>query len=115
MSLRLTPEFHDSPGGPKGDRTFTASASALKAATLLRAAEQVNESRPAALKPIEQTPERPGSLVTVRSTSFKAGTDDDRESPALAIAALMHQRGVTGKRPGPTPPGTTSSSGRIGP
>lgn len=110
MSLRLTPGFHDFPGGPKGVRAFTASASALEAAPLLRAAEQVNESRPAALKPIEQPPGRPGARVTVRGTSFKAGTDDDRESPALAIAALMHQRGVIGQRPGPTPPGNGSTT-----
>ncbi|MEU1313402.1 UDP-glucose/GDP-mannose dehydrogenase family protein [Streptomyces cinnamoneus] len=86
---------------PKDVRAFTASAQslgALDAAALLRAAEQVNESRPtAALALIEQTLGRPvaGARVTVWGASFKAGTDDVRESPALAIAALMHQRGAT--------------------
>ncbi|WP_371665490.1 nucleotide sugar dehydrogenase [Streptomyces sp. NBC_01241] len=86
---------------PKDVRAFTASARALgatKAATLLRAAEEVNESHPtAALKLIEQTLGRPvdGVRVTVWGASFKAGTNDVRESPALAIASLMHQRGAT--------------------
>lgn len=86
---------------PKDVRAFTASAQslgALDAATLLRAAEQVNESRPtAALALIKQTLGRPvaGARVTVWGASFKAGTDDVRESPALAVAALMHQRGAT--------------------
>ncbi|MFI9580883.1 UDP-glucose dehydrogenase family protein [Streptomyces sp. NPDC052236] len=86
---------------PKDVRAFTASARTLganEAATLLRAAEQVNESRPiAALGLIEQTLGRPvkGVRVTVWGASFKAGTDDVRESPALAIAALMRRRGAT--------------------
>ncbi|MFD8745275.1 nucleotide sugar dehydrogenase [Streptomyces sp. NPDC059616] len=86
---------------PKDVRAFTASARTLglaEAATMLRAAEEVNESRPtAALKLIEQTLGRPvdGVRVTVWGASFKAGTNDVRESPALAIAALMHQRGAT--------------------
>ncbi|MFJ2266654.1 UDP-glucose dehydrogenase family protein [Streptomyces sp. NPDC087849] len=86
---------------PKDVRAFTASARALgatEAATLLRAAEEVNESHPtAALKLIEQTLGRPvdGVRVTVWGASFKAGTNDVRESPALAIASLMHQRGAT--------------------
>lgn len=86
---------------PKDVRAFTASAQslgALDAAALLRAAEQVNESRPtAALALIEQTLGRlvAGARVTVWGASFKAGTDDVRESPALAVAALMHQRGAT--------------------
>ncbi len=72
---------------PKDVRAFTASARTLgatEAATLLRAAEEVNESRPtAALKLIEQTLGRPvdGVRVTVWGASFKAGTDDVRESP----------------------------------
>ncbi|MEV4330793.1 UDP-glucose/GDP-mannose dehydrogenase family protein [Streptomyces sp. NPDC049597] len=86
---------------PKDIRAFTASALSLgadDAAALLRAGEQVNESRPAAaLRLIEETIGRPveGVRVTVWGAAFKAGTDDVRESPALAIAVLMHQRGAT--------------------
>ncbi|MFC5722258.1 UDP-glucose dehydrogenase family protein [Streptomyces gamaensis] len=82
---------------PKDIRAFTASAEALgalDAAALLHAAEHVNESRPAAaLRLVEQTLGRPvtGAKVTVWGASFKAGTDDVRESPALAIATLMQQ------------------------
>ncbi|WP_269856908.1 UDP-glucose dehydrogenase family protein [Streptomyces sp. RPT161] len=85
---------------PKDVRAFTATARALGAsgaATLLRAAEEVNESRPAAvLTLIEQTLGRrvEGVKATVWGASFKAGTNDVRESPALAIATLMHQRGA---------------------
>ncbi|GGW23319.1 UDP-glucose dehydrogenase family protein [Streptomyces xantholiticus] len=85
---------------PKDIRAFTASALSLgahDAAALLRAAEQVNESRAAAaLRLVEETIGRPvdGVRVTVWGASFKAGTDDVRESPALAIALLMHQRGA---------------------
>ncbi|TVL88441.1 UDP-glucose/GDP-mannose dehydrogenase family protein [Streptomyces sp. SAJ15] len=85
---------------PKDVRAFTASAEALgalNAASLLRAAEHVNESRPAAaLRLIEETLGRPvtRAKVTVWGASFKAGTDDVRESPSLAIATLMHQRGA---------------------
>ncbi|ATW51770.1 UDP-glucose dehydrogenase family protein [Streptomyces peucetius] len=85
---------------PKDIRAFTASALSLgahDAAALLRAAEQVNESRAAAaLRLVEETIGRPvdGVRVTVWGASFKAGTDDVRESPALAIAVLMHQRGA---------------------
>ncbi len=85
---------------PKDVRAFTATARALgaaEAATLLRAVERVNESRPAAaLTLVEETLGRPvnGVKATVWGASFKAGTNDVRESPALAIAALMHQRGA---------------------
>ncbi len=95
---------------PKDARAFTASARTLgatEAATMLRAAEEVNESRPtAALKLIEQTLGRPvdGVRVTVWGASFKADTNDVRESPALAIAApiaallAMHYIDPTGAR-----------------
>ncbi|GAB2583732.1 UDP-glucose/GDP-mannose dehydrogenase family protein [Streptomyces capparidis] len=85
---------------PKDVRAFTASAQTLgarEAATLLRAAEQVNESRPAAaLALIEDTLGRPvtGVRITVWGASFKAGTNDVRESPALTLATLLHQRGA---------------------
>ncbi|MHA7959248.1 UDP-glucose dehydrogenase family protein [Streptomyces sp. L500] len=85
---------------PKDVRAFTAAAEALdapEAAALLSATERVNDSRPAAaLRLVEETLGRAvtGAKVTVWGAAFKAGTDDIRESPALAIAALMHHQGA---------------------
>ncbi|MFF7725474.1 UDP-glucose dehydrogenase family protein [Streptomyces sp. NPDC008001] len=85
---------------PKDLRAFTASAEALgahDAAALLRAAGQLNDSRPAAaLRLVEETLGHGvgGVKVTVWGASFKAGTEDVRESPALAVAALLHRRGA---------------------
>ncbi|MFD7580566.1 UDP-glucose dehydrogenase family protein [Kitasatospora sp. NPDC059817] len=85
---------------PKDVRAFTASARMLGAESamdLLRAAERVNESRPArAVRTIEEVLDRPvaGARVTVWGAAFKAGTNDVRESPALAIASLLQQSGA---------------------
>ncbi|MFB7667093.1 UDP-glucose dehydrogenase family protein [Kitasatospora sp. NPDC056138] len=85
---------------PKDVRAFTASADhlgATDAVVLLRAAEQINENRPdTALRMIETALGRPvgGARITVWGASFKAGTDDVRESPSLALAGLLHRRGA---------------------
>jgi UDPglucose 6-dehydrogenase len=86
---------------PKDVRAFTASARQLgadQAASLLRAAEKINESRTdvalalitRALRdhPIE------GARVTVWGAAFKPGTNDVRESPALALAQALQQAGA---------------------
>ncbi|MFH8382216.1 UDP-glucose dehydrogenase family protein [Kitasatospora sp. NPDC018058] len=85
---------------PKDVRAFTASAAHLgadDAAELLRAAERINENRPrAAADLIEACLTRPvnGSQIAMWGASFKAGTNDVRESPALALASLLHTRGA---------------------
>ncbi|MEU9108116.1 UDP-glucose/GDP-mannose dehydrogenase family protein [Streptomyces xanthophaeus] len=85
---------------PKDVRAFTASASQLgaeQAATLLRAAEKINESRTdVAMDLIRQALcDRPikGTRVTVWGAAFKPGTNDVRESPALALAHALQQAG----------------------
>ncbi|MGW2680577.1 UDP-glucose dehydrogenase family protein [Streptomyces sp. NPDC001436] len=87
---------------PKDVRAFTASARQLgadKAATLLRAAEQINESRTdVAMRLINSAlAGRPlkGAHVTVWGAAFKPGTNDVRESPALALAHALRQAGAT--------------------
>ncbi|GJF34107.1 UDP-glucose 6-dehydrogenase [Kitasatospora sp. NE20-6] len=86
---------------PKDVRAFTASARHLgadQAATLLLAAEQINESRTAvAIRLITSAlGDRPirGARVTVLGAAFKPGTNDVRESPALALAQALQQAGV---------------------
>ncbi|MFE7607468.1 UDP-glucose dehydrogenase family protein [Streptomyces celluloflavus] len=87
---------------PKDVRAFTASARQLgadRAAGLLLAAEQVNETRidvamgliTGALgdRPVE------GARVTVWGAAFKPGTNDVRESPALALAHALQRAGGT--------------------
>lgn len=78
---------------PKDVRAFTASAQQLGAdrtAAPLRAAEVINENRTdVALGLITRAlGERPikGSRVTVWGAAFKPGTNDVRESPALALS-----------------------------
>ncbi|MFF4495763.1 UDP-glucose dehydrogenase family protein [Streptomyces sp. NPDC001546] len=87
---------------PKDVRAFTASARHLgadKAATLLRAAEEINESRTdVAMRLINSAlTGRPlkGAHVTVWGAAFKPGTNDVRESPALALAHALQQAGAT--------------------
>ncbi|GAA3063652.1 UDP-glucose dehydrogenase family protein [Streptomyces glomeratus] len=87
---------------PKDVRAFTASARQLgadQAATLLRAAEKINESRTdVALDLITRAlGNRPikGTRVTVWGAAFKPGTNDVRESPALALAHALQQAGAT--------------------
>lgn len=83
---------------PKDVRAFTASArqlGAVQAAHLLRAAEQINESRiDVAMGLITRVlDDRPikGTRVTVWGAAFKPGTSDVRESPALALARALQQ------------------------
>ncbi|MFE1075169.1 UDP-glucose dehydrogenase family protein [Streptomyces sp. NPDC058783] len=87
---------------PKDVRAFTASARQLgtdQAATLLRAAEEINENRiDTAVGLIAQVlGDRPlqGSRATVWGAAFKPGTNDVRESPALALAQALQQAGAT--------------------
>ncbi|EYT80977.1 UDP-glucose 6-dehydrogenase [Streptomyces sp. Tu 6176] len=86
---------------PKDVRAFTASARQLGAdrvADLLRAAEVINENRTVvALGLITRAlGERPlrGTRVTVWGAAFKPGTNDVRESPALALAQALQQAGA---------------------
>ncbi|MEU9074419.1 UDP-glucose/GDP-mannose dehydrogenase family protein [Kitasatospora sp. NPDC048538] len=85
---------------PKDVRAFTASARQLgadQAAALLIAAEQINESRTDTAMGLilRAMGERPlhGARVTVLGAAFKPGTNDVRESPALALAQALHQAG----------------------
>ncbi|MFJ3883197.1 nucleotide sugar dehydrogenase [Streptomyces sp. NPDC090077] len=87
---------------PKDVRAFTASARQLgadKAATLLRAAEEINESRTDTAMDLitGALAGRPltGARVTVWGAAFKPGTNDVRESPALALAHTLQQAGAT--------------------
>ncbi|MEV8100151.1 UDP-glucose/GDP-mannose dehydrogenase family protein [Kitasatospora sp. NPDC085879] len=85
---------------PKDIRAFTASARQLgadQAATLLLAAEQINESRIDVAMglitgALDGRPVR-GARVTVLGAAFKPGTNDVRESPALALAQALQQAG----------------------
>ncbi|MFE6713900.1 UDP-glucose dehydrogenase family protein [Streptomyces sp. NPDC057695] len=86
---------------PKDVRAFTASARQLgtgRAAGLLRAAEEINENRTdTALALITRAlGDRPlkDSRVTVWGAAFKPGTNDVRESPALALAQALQQAGA---------------------
>ncbi|MFF2165431.1 UDP-glucose dehydrogenase family protein [Streptomyces sp. NPDC058175] len=85
---------------PKDVRAFTASARQLgaeQAATLLRAAEEINENRTTvALGLITRAlGDRPikGARITVWGAAFKPGTNDVRESPALALSQALQQAG----------------------
>ncbi|MCF3105363.1 UDP-glucose/GDP-mannose dehydrogenase family protein [Streptomyces roseoverticillatus] len=87
---------------PKDVRAFTASAAQLgvdQAAALLRAAEKINETRTdVALGLITRAlGDRPvaGARITVWGAAFKPGTNDVRESPALALAQALQQAGGT--------------------
>ncbi|MFC9155108.1 UDP-glucose dehydrogenase family protein [Streptomyces bauhiniae] len=85
---------------PKDVRAFTASARALgvdTAASLLRAAEVINEQRTDValgliIRALGERPVR-GAQITVWGAAFKPGTNDVRESPALALAQALQQAG----------------------
>ncbi|TBO61142.1 UDP-glucose/GDP-mannose dehydrogenase family protein [Streptomyces kasugaensis] len=87
---------------PKDVRAFTASARQLgvdRAAGLLLAAEQVNETRidvamGLITSALRDRPVR-GARVTVWGAAFKPGTNDVRESPALALAHALQRAGGT--------------------
>ncbi|MGW1767598.1 UDP-glucose dehydrogenase family protein [Streptomyces sp. NPDC002073] len=85
---------------PKDVRAFTASARQLgaeQAATLLRAAEKINESRIGVAMDLIRAAlgDRPvkNAKITVWGAAFKPGTNDVRESPALALAQALQQAG----------------------
>ncbi|MFF2519126.1 UDP-glucose dehydrogenase family protein [Streptomyces sp. NPDC058086] len=85
---------------PKDIRAFTASAGQLgaaAAATLLRAAERINEARTGVAMDLitRALGDRPvqGARVTVWGAAFKPGTNDVRESPALALAHVLQEAG----------------------
>ncbi|MGW0971824.1 UDP-glucose dehydrogenase family protein [Streptomyces sp. NPDC002516] len=87
---------------PKDVRAFTASARQLgadQAASLLRAAEKINESRTdVALALITRAlgdHSIEGARVTMWGAAFKPGTNDVRESPALALAQTLQQAGAS--------------------
>ncbi|MEW1635395.1 UDP-glucose/GDP-mannose dehydrogenase family protein [Streptomyces sp. NPDC093801] len=87
---------------PKDVRAFTASARRLgadRAATLLRAAEEVNESRADVAMDLVNRAlagrSLKGARVTVWGAAFKPGTNDVRESPALALAHALQRAGAT--------------------
>ncbi|MFF8903224.1 UDP-glucose dehydrogenase family protein [Streptomyces lydicus] len=86
---------------PKDVRAFTASARQLgadSAAALLRAAEEINENRTTvALRLITRAlGERAikDTRITVWGAAFKPGTNDVRESPALALCQALQQAGA---------------------
>ncbi|AWZ07459.1 MULTISPECIES: UDP-glucose/GDP-mannose dehydrogenase family protein [unclassified Streptomyces] len=85
---------------PKDVRAFTASARQLgaeQAATLLLAAEKINESRTDVAMDLirEALGDRTvkNAKITVWGAAFKPGTNDVRESPALALAHALQQAG----------------------
>ncbi|MFF7300578.1 nucleotide sugar dehydrogenase [Streptomyces sp. NPDC008265] len=87
---------------PKDVRASTASArqlGATRAADLLRAAEKINEDRTAVAMNLirDALGDRPvtGAKITVWGAAFKPGTNDVRESPALALAHALQQAGAT--------------------
>ncbi|MFE2578743.1 nucleotide sugar dehydrogenase [Streptomyces sp. NPDC059378] len=86
---------------PKDVRAFTASARQLgadHAENLLRAAEKINENRVSVALTLIKRALRDHPLesarVTVWGAAFKPGTNDVRESPALALAQALQQAGA---------------------
>jgi UDPglucose 6-dehydrogenase len=69
------------------------------ATNLLDGVAAVNGARPQQLLSLVEKAlgYLPGRVVTILGLAFKTGTDDLRESPALAIASLLRQNGVTGR------------------
>jgi UDPglucose 6-dehydrogenase len=84
---------------PKDTRAFVARARELgmaEPARLLVAVDEVNtrqRTRTAALA-ASLTDLSRGACVAVLGGAFKAGSDDVRDSPALAVAAALHERGA---------------------
>ncbi|WP_042422316.1 UDP-glucose dehydrogenase family protein [Streptacidiphilus anmyonensis] len=88
---------------PKDVRAFTASARQLgadQAAALLLAAERINDNRVLVAMDLitvalaAEDAEVRGARVTVWGAAFKPGTNDVRESPALALAHALQQAGA---------------------
>ncbi|QKZ20331.1 UDP-glucose dehydrogenase family protein [Streptomyces chartreusis] len=86
---------------PKDVRAFTASARQLGAefaAALLHAAEEINENRTTVAlglitRALDARPIK-GTRITVWGAAFKPGTNDVRESPALALCQALQQAGA---------------------
>ncbi|MFI0222023.1 UDP binding domain-containing protein [Streptomyces lydicus] len=86
------------PGAPAAHSAVARQLGADSAAALLRAAEEINENRiTVALGLITRAlGERPikDTRITVWGAAFKPGTNDVRESPALALSQALQQAGA---------------------
>jgi UDPglucose 6-dehydrogenase len=86
---------------PKDTRAFIARARELGVGTPARLLEQVDavnlhqRSRTVELAATLLGGTVGGSRVTVLGAAFKAGSDDVRDSPALDVAARLHEQGAT--------------------
>lgn len=81
----------------RGLGAFAAEVGAGNAATLLRAVDEINSSRWGQVVRLSQDAMGgvEGKRVAVWGASFKAGTDDVRDSAALKVARELHALGAT--------------------